>query len=113
MEIPGLGVESEPQQWAYTTGMAMSDPHSICDLRHSLRQCQILNPLSEARNRTCVLVETILCHYPTEPQQALKKLNLLINESVVLSFCFITQMTVFPLGSIFLFLCPSLSPLRA
>ena len=33
----------------------MQDPSCICDLHHSLWQCWILNPLSEARDRICVL----------------------------------------------------------
>ena len=31
----------------------------ICDLRHSLQQCQILNPLSKARDQTYILMETM------------------------------------------------------
>ena len=48
MEVPSLGVELELQLLAYTTATATPDPSSICDLRHSLWQRQILNPLSEA-----------------------------------------------------------------
>ena len=43
---------------AYTTVMATSDPSSICDLRCSLWQHQTLNPLSEARNPTWVIMDT-------------------------------------------------------
>ena len=39
---------------AYAT--AMQDPSHVCDLYHSSRQGRILNPLSEARNRTRNLV---------------------------------------------------------
>ena len=35
-----------------TTATATPDPGRICDLHHSSGQCQILNPLSEARDRT-------------------------------------------------------------
>ena len=49
MEVPKLGVE-------LTT--AMPNPSHIWDLGCSLRQCQILNPLSEARDWTCILVDT-------------------------------------------------------
>ena len=52
MEVPGLGVELELQLPAYTTAKATADPSCICHLHHSLRQHQILNPLSEARDRT-------------------------------------------------------------
>ena len=34
---------------------AMPDLSHVCDLRHSLWQCQILSPLSEARGWTCIL----------------------------------------------------------
>ena len=46
LEVPGLGAESELQLSAYTTATAMWDPSCICDLHHSLQQCQTLNPLS-------------------------------------------------------------------
>jgi len=36
----------------------MWDPSHICDLHHSSRQHWILNPLLEARDRTCVLMGT-------------------------------------------------------
>ena len=34
----------------YDTARAKPDPSCTCDLRHSLRQCRILNLLSEARD---------------------------------------------------------------
>ena len=36
----------------------MPDPSHICDLHHSSQQGQILNPLSEAKDRTCILMDT-------------------------------------------------------
>ena len=33
----------------YTTATATQDPRCVCNLHHSSRQCQILNPLSKAR----------------------------------------------------------------
>ena len=39
-------------------------PSCICDLHHSSWQCQIPNPLSEARNQTRVLMDTSWVHYP-------------------------------------------------
>ena len=56
MEVPRLGVksESELQLLDYTT--ATPDLSHICDLHHSSWQRQILNPLSEARDRTCNLM---------------------------------------------------------
>ena len=47
MKVPGLGVELELQLPA--TATALPDLSHICDLYCSLWQCQILNPLSEAR----------------------------------------------------------------
>ena len=52
MEIPRLGFESELQLPAYARAMAIQHPSLICNLGCSLQQCQILNPLSEARNWT-------------------------------------------------------------
>ena len=56
MEVPRLGVESELQLQAYARAPAMQDLSYICDLQHSSRQRQILNPLSKARDRTCNLI---------------------------------------------------------
>ena len=35
----------------------MLDPSCVCDLHHSSQQCRILNPLSEARDWTCVFMD--------------------------------------------------------
>ena len=56
MEFPRLGVKSEWQLLAYTTATAMPDLSHSCDLHHSSRQHQILNPLSKPRIWTCVLM---------------------------------------------------------
>ena len=52
MEVPRLGVKFELQLPAYTTASAMPDLSHICELHHSSWQHWILNPLSEARDRT-------------------------------------------------------------
>ena len=52
MEFLGWGVKLELQLLAHTRATAMPDPSCICDLRHSSRKCQILNPLSKAKDRT-------------------------------------------------------------
>ena len=57
MEVPRLGIELELQLLAYTTATAMTDPSRVCDLHHSSRQHQILNPLSEARDQTRILMD--------------------------------------------------------
>ena len=61
MEVPRLGVESELQLPADATATAMQNPSHICALHHSTWQHRILNPLSEARDRTRKL------HVPTAP----------------------------------------------
>ena len=57
MEDPRLGVESELQLPAYTTATVMQDLSHVYDLHHSLWQRWILNLLSKARDRTCVLMD--------------------------------------------------------
>ena len=52
MEVPRLRAQSELQPPAYTTVIATQDESHVCDLYHSSRQRLILNPLSEARDRT-------------------------------------------------------------
>ena len=47
----------------YTPAIATWDPSCIYNPHHSSRQCQILNPLSEARDRTCILMDTSQAHY--------------------------------------------------
>ena len=51
-------VESELQLPAYTTATATQDPSHVFDLHHSSWQHWILNPLSKARDRTHVLMDT-------------------------------------------------------
>ena len=44
----------------HATETAMPDLIHICNLHCSLRQCQILNPLSEAMDGTHILRDTML-----------------------------------------------------
>ena len=61
MEVPSLGVELEMQLLVYTIATATPDLSCrICDLDHSLQQCRLFNPLSEARGQTCILMDTML-----------------------------------------------------
>ena len=60
IEVPKLGVKSKLQLPAYTTATATPDPSHVCNLHHSLWQCQILNQLSEARDRTRILMDASL-----------------------------------------------------
>ena len=58
MEVSQLGVESKLQLLAYTTAIATWDPNCVFNLHHSSRQHWIPDPLSEARCRTCILMDT-------------------------------------------------------
>ena len=64
MKVPRLGVQSELQPPAYTTATATRDLSCVFDLHHSSWQHQILNPVNEARDRTCVLTDTSRVHSP-------------------------------------------------
>ena len=57
MEVPKLGVESKLQLPAYTMATATPEPSLIRDLHHSSRLLWILNPLSEARDRTHIFMD--------------------------------------------------------
>ena len=58
MEVPMLGVELKLQLSPYTTATGTPYPSHIWDLHCSLWRCQILNPLSGARDQTCTLMDT-------------------------------------------------------
>ena len=77
VEIPRLGVESELQLPAYTTATAPWDLSCVCDLHHSSLQRQILNPVSEARDRTCILMDTsqVCYHWTTTGTPIVLPLN--------------------------------------
>ena len=62
MEVPRLEVKSELQLPAYVTAIATLDPSCVCEPHHSSRQRQTLNPLSEARGQTHILMETSWVH---------------------------------------------------
>ena len=59
MEVPRLVVQSELWLPVYARGTAMWDPSCscVCNLHHSSLQCQIPDPLREARGRTHVLMD--------------------------------------------------------
>ena len=63
MDVPRLGVESEPQLPACVT--AMQDPNWVCDLHLSSRKhrSQIPHPLSEGRDQTGILMDTSRIHF--------------------------------------------------
>ena len=58
MENPRLGIESETLLPAYTTATAMGIWSHVGNLHHSSWQHRILNPLSEARDGICLLMDT-------------------------------------------------------
>ena len=58
MEVPRLRVKLELQPLAYVTATATPDLSRVCSLHHSSQQRWILNPLSEARDQICVLMDT-------------------------------------------------------
>ena len=62
MKVSRLGVES--QLPAYTTATVTWYPSKVWDLHHSSwQQLQIINTLSEARDWTCVLMDTSWVRY--------------------------------------------------
>ena len=64
MEVPRLGVDLELQLLAYTTATATWDLSGVCNLYRSSWQCQtLINLLSMARDRTCVLMDTSWIRY--------------------------------------------------
>ena len=67
MGVPRLGVESELQLKTYTAATAIKDLSCIWDFCRSLQQLRVLNPLTEARDRTLILTETVgfLTHWTT------------------------------------------------
>ena len=60
MEIPRLGVESKLQLPAYATATATATPDLslVWDLHHGSQQHWIADPLSKARDWTCILMDT-------------------------------------------------------
>ena len=58
MKIPRLGVEWELPLSIHSKATAIPDLSCTCHLHLSLQQCQILNPLNEARDQTCILMDT-------------------------------------------------------
>ena len=83
MEVPEWGIKLELQLPAYTTATVTPDQSCICNLRYNSWQCQILNPLSEARDQTHIFTETMSDSWPNEPQWEFHTYK--INESFFLS----------------------------
>ena len=90
---PRLGAKTELQLQAYATATTRWDQSHIWNLHCSLQQCQILNPLSEARDQTessWILVRFLTClatletpitkSFPTHPA--------ILPESLLFTYCF-------------------------
>ena len=58
VEVPRLEVQSELQLPGYTTATAMRNLSCTCNLYHSSPQCWILNLLSQAKDWTCIFMDT-------------------------------------------------------
>ena len=58
LEALRLGVQLNSELPTYTTATRTPDPSCACDPRHSSWQCWILNPLIQARDQTCILMDT-------------------------------------------------------
>ena len=58
MEVPQIRVKSELQLLACATAIGIPHLSSLWNLCHSSWQCLIPNPLSEARDWTCILMDT-------------------------------------------------------
>ena len=63
MEVHRLGVELKLQLLAHATAIATQYPSCVYTLHHSLQKCQILKPLSEARDQTHMLMDPGRVHY--------------------------------------------------
>ena len=60
MEVPRLGIGAELHLQACATATTTLDLSRFCDLHSNLWQHWILNPLSEARDHTYILTDTVL-----------------------------------------------------
>ena len=63
MEVPRLGVKSEPQLTACVTATATQDLSFLCNLHHGSWQHWILNPLSKTRGWPHVFMGTSRVRY--------------------------------------------------
>ena len=63
VEVPRLGVKSELQLLVCTTATATRGLSRVCNLHYSSQQHQILNSLREARDQTCIFMDTSWIHF--------------------------------------------------
>ena len=81
---PWLGVKSELQVLAHARAIATRDPSHICNLHRSSRQHRILNPLSEARDQTCIFMDASRIHFHCTTMGTPEKRFLKIKGEVVM-----------------------------
>ena len=109
MGVPRLGGKLELQLLTYATDTATWNLSCICSLYHSSQQHQILNPLSETKGQTCVLMDTSWIYYcwpwwelPQKaflPKEIRKRMKGKIDYSFwpsffVVVFCFLTLLLI-------------------
>ena len=80
MEVPRLEVELELQLPAYARATATLDLSLVCDLHHSSQKHRIPDPLSKARDRTCLLMDTSQICFCC-PTMGLPKLSNFLNST--------------------------------
>ena len=84
MEISQVRGQMELQLPAYDTATAMPDLSWVCNLNHSSWHRRILNPRSEARDWTCILMDTSWVCYHQATTGTPKTLCLLNSISLLL-----------------------------
>ena len=94
----------------------MPDPSHACDLHHSSQQHQILNPLIEPRNWTCILMDTSWVHVPEPwwelPLMVFLKTAILTGVSDISTWFWFAFSLLISILNIFLCVCwPSTFPL--
>ena len=85
MEVPRLGVKSEPQLLTYATATATWDLSHVCDRCCSVWQWQILNRLSRIWDRTCNLmhISQVHCHEPGIEPTSWGSISQVLNPAVL------------------------------
>ena len=86
-----LGVQSELQ---FPTATATWDPSQVCDLYHSSWQCRILNPLSEVRDPTHILMDTSQVRNPLSHSGNPRDQSLLFNLIFLWNTLFLPEVSV-------------------
>ena len=83
-EVSRLGLELGLQLPAIV--IAMQDQSCIFNLHHSSQWCQMLNPLSEARDQTYILMDISQVHYHWSTMGTSQNLRCKANQSYITEF---------------------------